>query len=75
MEICPVYVLHVILHTFWHFPGYCYLSFHGMADGNVALNGEGGEGESRGVHGEELAENHEGAAQTPPNPEVAQNVV
>ena len=46
-----------------------------MADGNVALDGECGEGERGGVHGEELAENHEGAAHTPPNPEVAQNVV
>ena len=46
-----------------------------MTDGNVALNGECGEGEGGGVHGKELAENHEGAAQTSPNPEVAQNVV
>ena len=46
-----------------------------MTDGNVALNGECGEGEGRGVHGEELAENHKGAAHTSPNPEVSQDVV
>ena len=46
-----------------------------MADGNVALNGERGEGEGGGVHGEELAEDHEWAAQAAPNPQVAQNVV
>ena len=46
-----------------------------MTDGYVALDGERGEGEGRGVHGEELAENHERAAQASPNPQVAQNVI
>ena len=46
-----------------------------MADGDVALDGERGQGEGGGVHGEELAENHERAAQAAPNPQVAQNVV
>ena len=46
-----------------------------MTDGYVALDGECSEGEGRGVHGEELAENHERAAQAAPNPQVAQNVI
>ena len=53
----------------------CYLSLHRVADGYVALNGEGGKGEGRWVHGQELTENHEAAAQAAPHPEVAQNVV
>ena len=46
-----------------------------MADGDVPLHGEGGEGESRGVHGEELAVDHQGAAGRAPHPVVAQDVV
>ena len=32
-----------------------YLGLHGMADSNVSLHSEGGQEESRGVHGQELA--------------------
>ena len=35
-----------------------------MADGDVPLHGEGGQEEGRGVHGEELAVDHQGAART-----------
>ena len=41
------------------FKPFCYLSFHGVTDGNVALDGESSEGERGRVHGEELAKNHE----------------
>ena len=41
-----------------------YLGLHGVTDGDVPLDGEGGQGERRGVHGEELAVDHQGAART-----------
>ena len=47
-----------------------HLGLHGVTDGDVSLHCEGGEGESRGVHGQELAVDHEGAAQPPPQPAV-----
>ena len=46
-----------------------------MTDGDVPLDGEGGQRESRGVHGEELSVDHEGAARAAPEPHVAQDVV
>ena len=46
-----------------------------MTDGDVPLDGEGGQGERRGVHGEELGVDHEGAARAAPEPHVAQDVV
>ena len=46
-----------------------------MTDGDVPLDGEGGQGERRGVHGEELSVDHEGAASAAPEPHVAQDVV
>ena len=41
-----------------------HLGLHGVTDGDVSLHCEGGEGESRGVHGQELAVDHQGAAST-----------
>ena len=46
-----------------------------MTDGDVPLDGEGGQGERGGVHGEELGVDHEGTAQAAPEPHVAQDVV
>ena len=46
-----------------------------MTDGDVPLDGEGGQGECRGVHGEELSVDHKGAAGAAPEPHVAQDVV
>ena len=46
-----------------------------MTDGDVSLDGEGSQGERRGVHSEELGVDHEGAAQAAPHPPVAQDVV
>ena len=46
-----------------------------MTDGDVPLDGEGGQGERRGVHGEELGVDHKGAAGAAPEPHVAQDVV
>ena len=52
-----------------------YLGLHGVTDGDVPLDGEGGQGERRGVHGEELGVDHEGAARAAPEPHVAQDVI
>ena len=46
-----------------------------MADGEVSLNCEGCQEQRRGVHGEELAEHDQGAAQPPPHPPVPQYVI
>ena len=46
-----------------------------MTDSNVSLHSEGGQEESRGVHGKELGVDHEGAAGAAPEPHVAQDVV
>ena len=46
-----------------------------MTDGDVPLDGEGGQGERRGVHGEELGVDHEGASSAAPEPHVTQDVV
>ena len=46
-----------------------------MADSDVPLHSEGGEGEGGHVDGQKLAEDHEGAAQTAPHPPVSQDVV
>ena len=56
-------------------PNISYLGLHGVTDGDVPLDGEGCQGERRGVHGEELGVDHEGAAEAAPDPHVAQDVV
>ena len=46
-----------------------------MTDGDVSLHCEGGEGESRGVHGQELKVDQDRTAQPAPEPLVPQDVV
>ena len=51
------------------------LGLHGVADSDVPLHSEGGEGEGGHVDGQKLGVDHERAAQTAPDPSVPQNVV
>ena len=56
-------------------PSSSYLSLDRMTDSNVSLHCKGCEEEGRGVHGEELAVDYEGAAHPPPHPHVPQDMV
>ena len=44
------------------------LGLHGVADGDVALDGEGGEAEGAGVDAQVLQVDHQGAPHRAPHP-------
>ena len=46
-----------------------------MADGDVSLDREGRQEESRGVHGQELTVDHQRASEPAPDPSVTEDVV
>ena len=51
-----------------------HLGLHGVTDGDVSLHCEGGEGESRGVHGQELAVDKDRTTYRAPQPLVSWNI-
>ena len=69
-DIQPNFVIFPILLHMATLPGYGAdgLGLHGVADGDVALDREGGEAEGAGVDAQVLQVDHQGAADRAPHP-------